>query len=114
MKKSPSPLPKDAYNRNAEIYKIMANPKRLEMLNILREKEMTVDVLADLLDSSKANISQHLAVLRHNGLVTVRREGVYAYYGITDPSIVEPCRTLHKLRVKRATQSVEETPKVKA
>ncbi|MCX6747522.1 MAG: metalloregulator ArsR/SmtB family transcription factor [Candidatus Nomurabacteria bacterium] len=93
------PLPRIAYERNAEIYKILANSKRLEILNLLREQEMPVEELVKTLGISKANVSQHLALLRHAKLVTVRRNGLNGYYNIIDPRIVEPCRILHKLRM---------------
>ncbi len=98
-KKIKQPLPRSAYERNALTYKILANSKRLEILNLLREQEMGVEDLVRTLGVSKANVSQHLALLRHVRLVTVRREGLNAYYNIIDPRIVEPCRILHKLAI---------------
>ncbi len=95
------PLPRIAYQRNAEIYKILSNPKRLEILNLLREQEMPVEDLVKTLGISKANVSQHLALLRHAKLVTVHRKGLNGYYNIIDPRIVEPCRILHKLAHKK-------------
>jgi len=95
------PLPRKTYERNAEIYKILANAKRLEILNLLREQEMSVEDLIKTLGIPKANVSQHLALLRHADLVTVRREGLNGYYNIIDPRIVEPCRILHQLAIKR-------------
>ncbi len=91
------PLPRIAYERNAEIYKILANSKRLEILNLLREQEMSVEQLIKTLGIAKANVSQHLALLRHAKLVTVRRDGLNRFYNIIDPRIVEPCRILHQL-----------------
>lgn len=95
------PLPRSAYEKNAETYKILANPKRLEILNLLREQEMPVEELVKTLGISKANVSQHLALLRHAKLVTVHRIGLNGYYNIIDPRIVEPCRILHKLSLKK-------------
>lgn len=95
------PLPRSAYERNAVTYKILANPKRLEILNLLREQEMPVEALVKELGISKANVSQHLALLRYADLVTVRRNGLNAYYNIIDPRIVEPCRILHRLHKER-------------
>lgn len=92
-----SPFPKHVYERNAEIYKLLANSKRLEILNILKVQEMSVEGLIRLLSLSKANVSQHLALLRHAKLVMVRRSGLNAYYRISDPKIVEPCRILRDL-----------------
>lgn len=95
------PLPRVAYENNAVIYKILANSKRLEILNLLREQEMSVEQLIKILGIAKANVSQHLALLRHARLVTVRRNGLNNYYNIIDPRIVEPCRILHKLTLKK-------------
>lgn len=92
-----SPYPKTVYKKNAEVYKLLAHPKRLEILNTIRYGEATVDQLAEILGVSKANVSQHLTLLRLAQLVTVRREGKNAYYQITDPRIVEPCAIFRKL-----------------
>ena len=97
IKKIKQPLPRTAYRRNAETYKILANSKRLEILNLLREQEMSCEELVKTLGVAKANVSQHLALLRHANLVIVRREGLNGYYNIIDPRIVEPCRILHEL-----------------
>ncbi len=95
-----SPLPKEAYNKNAVVYKILANSKRLEILNILKVKETSVEDILSITKLPKANLSQHLALLRHNGLILPRRHGLNVYYKIVDPRIVEPCRILHELRRK--------------
>lgn len=96
-----SPLPKDAYQKNALIYKILSNPKRLEILNILKKKETSVEELLKTTKFPKANLSQHLTLMRHNGLVVPRRHGLNVFYRIVDPRIVEPCKILHDLRHKQ-------------
>jgi ArsR family transcriptional regulator, virulence genes transcriptional regulator len=95
-----SPLPKQAYAKNAHIYKILANSKRLEILNILKLGETGVEELLKITKLSKANLSQHLALMRHNGLVQTRRDGLNIHYRIVDPRIVEPCKILHNLRTR--------------
>jgi DNA-binding transcriptional ArsR family regulator len=94
------PLPQEAYKKNAHIYKILANAKRLEILNLLKNEERGVGHLLQATKLSKANLSQHLALLRHNGLVETRKNGLNVYYKIVDPRIVEPCKILHKLRIR--------------
>lgn len=95
------PLPRSAYNKNAEIYKILSNPKRLEILNLLREQEVPVEELVKVLGATKANVSQHLALLRHAKLVTVHKIGQNSFYNIIDPRIVEPCRILHQIHKRK-------------
>ena len=93
-----SPLPKETYHKNALIYRLLANSKRLEILNLLKTQETSVEDLLYVTKLPKANLSQHLALLRHNGLVVPRREGLNVFYRIVDPRIVAPCKILHNLR----------------
>ncbi|OGY59201.1 MAG: hypothetical protein A3H06_01135 [Candidatus Colwellbacteria bacterium RIFCSPLOWO2_12_FULL_44_13] len=92
-----SPFPKTTYARNADIYKLLANSKRLEILNLLRNSELPVSDIVRTVKTPKANVSQHLALLRHARLVKMRREGTNVYYKISDPRIVDPCRILHDI-----------------
>jgi ArsR family transcriptional regulator, zinc-responsive transcriptional repressor len=100
-----SPFPKEVYSKNAEIYKLLANPIRLEILNIIKNNEVNVDELSKIIGIRKANTSQHLAVLRHLKVVKIRRDGKNTFYKITDPRIVEPCRILKDLWAKRSVSS---------
>lgn len=96
-----SPLPKAAYHKNAHIYKVLANEKRLEILNILKTyKQASVEDLLTVTGMSKSNMSQHLALLRLNGLVVAIKKGITVTYKIVDPRIVGPCKILHQLRAK--------------
>ncbi|MGB9408035.1 MAG: metalloregulator ArsR/SmtB family transcription factor, partial [Terracidiphilus sp.] len=66
------------------------NPKRLKILNALREGEMPVSrILAKMGRIGKANLSQHLAVMRQKGVVAARREGNLIYYRISSPKIIQ-------------------------
>jgi ArsR family transcriptional regulator len=94
----PKGFTKETFERNAKIYKLMANAKRLEILNLLKEsKEMTVTELVNEMGIRKANVSQHLAILRYLKLVSVRRVGKNGFYSITDPNIVAPCKIMNDL-----------------
>ncbi|MEK7581636.1 MAG: metalloregulator ArsR/SmtB family transcription factor [Patescibacteria group bacterium] len=94
-----SPFPKETYEKNAQVYKLLASPIRLEILNILKNKETSVDQLTKLLGIRKPNVSQHLSLLRHAGLIKTRKKGLNVYYNIINPEIVKPCKILHDLRV---------------
>src|SRR3989338_4440878 len=92
-------LPKIAFIKNAETYKLLANEKRLEILNNIKYEEKSVESLVKILGVPKANVSQHLALLRHAGLVNARRSGLNVFYKIVDPEIVKPCVILYNLWV---------------
>ncbi len=93
-----SPFNKITYQRNAGVYKILAHPVRLEILNILKGQDCTVEDLLRIIPLSKANMSQHLALLRYAGVVVTQKSGLYVIYHIVDPRIVEPCAIMRELR----------------
>ena len=92
---------KKLFDLHAEICKVFANPKRLEILNAIREKELTVSELVEALGVRKANVSQHLAVLRQKGVVHTRRDGLNICYSISDPKIIEACDLMRKVLLKQ-------------
>ena len=77
------------YELHADICQILANPKRLKIINILRDKELSVNDLARRIGITKANLSQHLSILRQRRIVLTRREGVTIYYRIANPKVLK-------------------------
>ena len=70
------------YQARAEIAKALAHPSRLLMLDALAEEEMCVCELTELVGADQSTVSKHLAVLRHAGIVDVRKDGVMTYYSL--------------------------------
>ncbi len=78
--------------------KALAHEKRLLVLCKLLEKgEANVGELTRAVGLSQSALSQHLAVMREEGLVTTRREAQTIYYRIADPRLVRLLATLHEL-----------------
>src|SRR6266567_2621598 len=75
------------YEQFARIGKALANPHRLELLDVLAQCERSVEALAEETGMSVANASQHLQVLRAAQLVEVRREGVSIFYRLADERV---------------------------
>lgn len=78
-----------------EIFKVIGNQKRLEILLLLENKELNVGEMAEMLGLRQANLSQHLALLRNHHLVEVRKRGRESFYTLTDDSIAIAIRTIH-------------------
>ncbi|HEX7343292.1 MAG TPA: metalloregulator ArsR/SmtB family transcription factor [bacterium] len=103
------------YQLHAEICKTLAHACRIEIIDHLREGEMQAGELARLMGVSKANLSQHLAILRRNGIVETRREGAYIFYRISSPKVVRACQLMREVLIERLNMSgdlakmVEET-----
>lgn len=92
---------KRLYELQAEVCKTLANPKRLEIISALKEGERTVTDLVDLLGVPKANVSQHLAVMRNTGVLVNRREGVNIYYSLASPKVTQACLLMKEVLTER-------------
>ncbi|MBF0505882.1 MAG: winged helix-turn-helix transcriptional regulator [Nitrospirae bacterium] len=82
---------KTLYELQAEICKILASPIRIEIIAALKEGEKSVTELIDIVGIAKANVSQHLAVMRLKGILKSRRDGVNIYYSIVNPKVIQAC-----------------------
>jgi ArsR family transcriptional regulator, virulence genes transcriptional regulator len=90
------------YELQAQLCKTLSNPKRLEILDILKAAgEITVNALAEALEIPKANTSQHLAVLRQAGVVNSRRDGINVYYSLRSERISEACALTRQILLER-------------
>ena len=79
------------FQLHAELCKTLSNPIRLEILNLLREGEKSVNELATTTGVRQATVSQHLTVLRQRGVVATRRDGANIFYRIVNQGIIEAC-----------------------
>ena len=79
----------------SRLLKALANEKRLVLLCLLAEGERSVSELNARLDLSQSALSQHLAILRDDGLVTTRREAQSIYYGLAEGPAKQVIDTLH-------------------
>jgi DNA-binding transcriptional ArsR family regulator len=82
------------YAQFARVAKAVGNPHRLELLELLAQGERSVDSLASELGLSLANLSQHLQTLRQAALVETRKKGLFVYYRLADPAVVEVCAAI--------------------
>lgn len=84
----------------ARLCHVLASPKRLEILYTLADGEMTAGDLARAVDTTTANLSQHLALMRQYGLVDSRKEGLNVYYRLASHEILEACQVVRQVLVE--------------
>jgi len=106
-------MEKEIYELHASICQTLSNPKRLEILNVLREKEMPVKKLIEITGISKANLSQHLAILRQKKIVLARREGVNIHYRISNPKVIKACDLMREVLYEQLSSEQKLTRKLK-
>lgn len=87
----------ELYSLKAELCKTFADPKRLIIIDELREGERTVGELARVVELPQAVVSRHLSILRDKGVVQHRREGTSVYYSLSDQKIGDACDMVHQI-----------------
>jgi rhodanese-related sulfurtransferase/DNA-binding transcriptional ArsR family regulator len=92
------------YSLLAKMIQAMANPRRLEIIDLLGQGEKSVDQLAKETHMAIANASQHLQVLKAANLVDVRREGNFIYYRLAHEEIYKSWQTMRQLGLERIAE----------
>jgi DNA-binding transcriptional ArsR family regulator len=89
------------FQMQCEICKALAHPLRMAIVDRLKDKETAAaDLIADL-GISKANLSKHMSLLIHGGIVESRRDGRQILYRLTDPEIQEACAIMSSVLYRR-------------
>lgn len=90
---------KQLFDLHADLFKALAHPRRLEIIQLLREQKLCVSDIHTMLDLPQANISQHLMILRDAGVVMTSREGKQIYYQVTDKKCLKACDLIREMLI---------------
>jgi len=91
------------WEMQADMCQTLANPKRLQILNLLKDGELSVGAMVQALGVAKANLYQHLGVMRQKGILLSRREGTTIYYRLGTPHIAEACKIMRLVLLEALT-----------
>ena len=91
----------EIFELHANLLRALAHPRRLEIVQLLRDQSLNVSDIFAMLDLPQANISQHLTILRNAGVVTATRDGKQIFYTLAHPQIIESCDLLRDVLVEQ-------------
>lgn len=100
-------MSKRLYEIHADICKALGNAKRIEIINALDNRELTVGKLAEILDISQANVSQHLAIMKQKGILTTRKTGANIYYKVSNPKVNQACNLMREVLLEQLNKGKE-------
>lgn len=106
-------MEKELYEKHAEICKTLSNPVRLEIINLLRDKEKSVTELVRITKISQSNVSQHLTILRQNNLVLTKRKGKNIYYRLAYPEMIKACDIMGNILFKQLERNENLVEKIR-
>ncbi len=89
------------FKLQADVCKIFSNDKRLEIINLLKYKEISNQEIMRETGLSKVSISQHMNVLKSKGVIVSRREGQQLFYSIANPKIIQACTLMREVLVEQ-------------
>ena len=92
----------------ARRFRMLGEPFRLRLLQVLESGERTVGELVMALDGNQPNVSKHLQMLHDAGIVSRRRQGNSIYYGIADPVIFKLCDLVCRSAAEKAREDFED------
>lgn len=98
---------RELFRLQAELCQTLADPTRLEILQLLRSGSRPVKDLVEATGQRQAKISQHLTVLRQRGIVHSERSGIEVYYSIADDRVVEACRITREMLLEQLRRQGE-------
>ena len=87
----PHPLPEALVELIAERFRVIAEPMRIRVLDLLRDGPMTINELTEALGASQQNVSKHVGVLAQAGIVAREKDGNRVRCSIADQTIFELC-----------------------
>jgi DNA-binding transcriptional ArsR family regulator len=87
----PHPIPVPLAEMIAERFRLLSEPMRIRILDLLRDGPMTVSAISATVDGSQQNVSKHLGLLLRAGIVSRRKSQTASVYEIADPSVFGLC-----------------------
>ena len=97
----------------AEIFQALAHPRRIAIVEVLRDGEVSAGRLIEKLGLEQANASQHLSVLRTKQIVTSRKEGNQVFYSLRDPVLIEVLDILRRYFYSQLSQTMSMLKEIK-
>ena len=87
----PSPIPAELADLIAARLRVIGDPTRIRILDMLRDEELSVAEITERLGSSQQNASKHLGILLGAGILARRKQGSSSLYSIADRGVYELC-----------------------
>jgi rhodanese-related sulfurtransferase/DNA-binding transcriptional ArsR family regulator len=92
------------FDEFARVAKALSSGRRAEIVDLLANGERSVESIATEIDSSVANASQHLQILRRAGLLSSRRQGTSIIYRVASPDVIALWRSLQSVASERVAE----------
>ncbi len=98
---------KKIYELHANVCKALAHPTRMEIIDILKTKEMSFGKLLEKIGGAKSNLSQHLTSMLSKGILIQRKEGLNVYYKLSSKKVSTACHMMREVLIENLKKQSE-------
>jgi len=99
---------KNAADRQAEFLKMLANPVRLKIIDILKNGEKNVNEIHDELNIQQSATSQHLKILTNGDILTSKKDGLKTYFSIKNQEIYNVLLSINRFLSYKSQENIED------
>jgi len=105
---------KTIYSLHSNICKALAHPIRIEIIEILTDKELSFGEIQEETDTLKSNLSQHLSLMVSNGILYQRKEGLNMFFTLSSPKVAIACRIMREVLIENIDRQKEIIQNIKS
>lgn len=91
---------KKIFELHADVCKALGHPLRIEVIDLLQEKELCFSDILEVTGGLKSNLSQHLTVMTKKSILKMRREGQCNYYSLSSKKVAQACRLMREVLIE--------------
>ncbi len=99
------------YQMHADVCKALAHSIRIEIIDLLQDKEMGFGDIADKTGIAKSSLSQHLSIMVEKGILIQRKEGMSSFFKISTDKVSKACQLMREVlieKIERSTKILEQ------
>jgi ArsR family transcriptional regulator len=105
-------MDKHIYQLHAQVCKALAHGIRIEIIDLLQDKEMGFGGIFEKTGIAKSSLSQHLSVMVEKGILIQRKEGLNSYYRVSTDKVSKACQLMREVLIEKLEKSTEILKKI--
>ena len=95
------------YQMHADVCKALAHSFRIEVIDLLQDKEMGFGEIADKTGNARSSVSQHLSIMVEKGILIQRKEGLNSFFKVSTDKVSIACQLMREVLIERLEKSTE-------
>lgn len=100
-------IDKQIYELHADTCKVLGHPLRIQIIDLLEDKELGFAEILEVTGGLKSNLSQHLSVMIKKGILKSRKEGQSSHFSLSSKKVAHACRLMREVLIENLKKQKE-------